>query len=82
MMYGVLEFSTMNEATSKDSAIDEVTHDGILRDFLVINYFCSVEKAFEKVKPIPNSVLILEKFFDLQDKSLDMFLIVKLIAVK
>ena len=58
----------MNEDTFKDSAIDEVTHDENLRDFSVINYFCSVEKAFEQVKPVPNSVLRLEKFFDLQDK--------------
>ena len=36
--------------------------------FSVINDFCSVEKAFEKVKQIPNSVLRLEKFFDLQYK--------------
>ena len=63
----VLNF-LMNEDTFKDSAIDEVTHDENLRDFSVINYFCSVEKAFEKVKPVPNSVLRLEKFFDLQDK--------------
>ena len=63
----VLNFM-MNEDTFKDSAIDEVTHDENLRDFSVINDFCSVEKAFEKVKPIPNSVLRLEKFFDLQDK--------------
>ena len=35
---------------------------------MVINDFCSIEKDFEKVKPIPNSVLRLEKFFDLQDK--------------
>ena len=47
----------MNEDTFKDSAIDEVTHDENMWDFLVINYFCSVEKAFEKVKPIPNLVL-------------------------
>ena len=58
----------MNEDTFKDSAIDEFTHDENLQDFSVINYFCSVEKAFEKVKPVPNSVLRLEKFFDLQDK--------------
>ena len=58
----------MNEDTFKYSAIDEVTHDENLWDFSVINYFCSVEKAFEKVKPVPNSVLRLEKFFDLQDK--------------
>jgi len=63
----VLNF-LMNEDTFKDSSIDEVTHDENLRDFSVINDFCSVEKAFEKVKPIPNSVLRLEKFFDLQDK--------------
>ena len=36
--------------------------------FSVINEFCSIEKYFEKVKPIPNSVLRLEFFFDLQDK--------------
>ena len=36
--------------------------------FLVTNDFCSVEKAFEKVKPIPNLVLRLENFFDIQDK--------------
>ena len=63
----VLNF-LMNEDTFKDSAIDEVTHEENLRDFLVINDFCSVEKDFEKVKPVPNSVLLLEKFFDLQDK--------------
>ena len=63
----VLNFLT-NYDTFKDLAIDEVTHDENLRDFLVINDFCSIEKAFEKVKPIPNSVLRLEKFFDLQDK--------------
>ena len=63
----VLNFLT-NEDTFKDSAIDEVTHDENLRDFSVINDFCSVEKAFEQVKPVPNSVLRLEKFFDLQDK--------------
>ena len=58
----------MNEDTFKYSTIDEVTHDENLQDFLVINDFCSVEKAFEKVKPVPNLVLRLEKFFDLQDK--------------
>ena len=58
----------MNDDTFKDSAIDEVTHDENMWYFSVINYFCSVEKAFEKVKPIPNSVLRLEIFFDLQDK--------------
>ena len=63
----VLNF-LMNDDTFKDSAIDEVTHDENLWDFSVINDFCSIEKDFEKVKPIPNSVLILEKFFDLQDK--------------
>ena len=63
----VLSFLT-NDDTFKDSAIDEVTHDENLRDFSVTNDFCSVEKAFKKVKPIPNSVLRLEKFFDLQDK--------------
>ena len=63
----VLNFLT-NEDTFKDSAIDEVTHDENLRDFSVINDFCSVEKAFEKVKPVPNSILRLENFFDLQDK--------------
>ena len=52
----VLNFLT-NDDTFKDSAIDEVTHDENLREFLVINDFCSVEKAFEKVKPIPNLVL-------------------------
>ena len=63
----VLNFLT-NDDTFKYSAIDEVTHDENLRDFSVINDFCSVEKALEKVKPIPNSVLRLEKFFDIQDK--------------
>ena len=63
----VLNF-LMNADTFKDSAIDEVTHDENLRDFSVINYFCSVEKAFEQVKLVPNSVLRLEKLFDLQDK--------------
>ena len=53
----------MNEDTFKDSSIDEVTRDENLRDFSVINDFCSVEKAFEKVKPVPNSVLRLEFFF-------------------
>ena len=60
----VLNF-LMNEDTFKDSAIDEVTHDINLRDFLVINDFCSVEKAFEKVKLVPNSILRLENFFDI-----------------
>ena len=63
----VLNFLT-NDDTFKDSSIDEVTHDENLRDFSVINDFCSVEKAFEKAKPIPNLVLRLEQFFDLQDK--------------
>ena len=63
----VLNFLT-NDDTFKDSAIDEVTHDENLWDFMVINGFCSIEKSFEKVKPIPNLVLRLEKFFDLQDK--------------
>ena len=58
----------MNDDTFKDSTIDEVTHDENMQDFSVINDFCSIEKAFEKVKPIPNSVLRLENFFDLQDK--------------
>ena len=52
----VLNFLT-NDDTFKDSSIDEVTHDENLRDFMVINDFCSIEKAFEKVKLIPNSVL-------------------------
>ena len=60
----VLNF-LMNEDTFKDSAIDEVTHDENLWDFSVINDFCSVEKAFKKVKPVPNSVLRLENFFDM-----------------
>ena len=30
--------------------------------------FVQLKKAFEKVKPIPNSVLRFEFFFDLQDK--------------
>ena len=51
----VLNFLT-NDDTFKDSAIDEVTHDENLQDFMVINDFCSIEKDFEKVKPIPNSV--------------------------
>ena len=63
----VLNF-LMNKDTFKDSALDKVTHDENLRDFSVLNDFCSVEKAFEKVKPVPNSVLRLEKFFYLQDK--------------
>ena len=57
-----------NDDTFKDSAIDEVTHDENLQDFMVIHDFCLIEKSFEKVKPIPNSVLRLEIFFDLQDK--------------
>ena len=63
----VLNF-LMNADTFKGSAIDEITHDENLWDFSVINDFCSIEKAFEKVKPVPNSVLRLEKKFDLQDK--------------
>ena len=63
----VLNF-LMNEDTFKDSVNDEVTHDENLPDFFVINDFCSIEKAFEKVKPVPNSVLRLENFFDMQDK--------------
>ena len=63
----VINFLT-NDDTFKDSAIDEVTHDENLWDFTVINDFCSIEKDFEKVKLIPNSVLRLEFFFDLQDK--------------
>ena len=35
---------------------------------MVIHDFYSIEKAFEKVKLIPNSILRLEFFFDLQDK--------------
>ena len=58
----------MNDNTFKYSAIDEVTHDENLWDFSVINDFCSIEKDFEKVKPIPNSVLRLENFFDIQYK--------------
>ena len=55
----VLNF-LMNEDTFKYSAIDEVTHEENMQDFSVINDFCSVENAFEKVKPVPNSVLRLE----------------------
>ena len=55
----------MNKDTFKYSSIDEVSHDENLWDFSVINDFCLVEKDFEKVKPVPNSVLRLEKFFDL-----------------
>ena len=58
----LLNFLT-NDDTFKDSSIDEVTDDKNLWDFSVINDFCSVEKAFEKVKPIPNLVLRLEIFF-------------------
>ena len=65
--FQVLNFLT-NDDTFKDSTIDEVTHEENLQDFLVINDFCSIEKAFEKVKPIPNSVLRLEFFFNIQDK--------------
>ena len=63
----VLNFLT-NDDTFKDLAIDEVTHDENLWYFLVINDFCLIEKDFKKVKLIPNSVLRLEIFFDLQDK--------------
>ena len=58
----MLNFLT-NDDTFKDSAVDEVTHDKNLRDFSVINYLCSIEKDFEKVKLIPKSVLRLEIFF-------------------
>ena len=47
----------MNGDTFKDSSIDEVTHDENLQDFSVINDFCLFEKYFEKVKPVPNSIL-------------------------
>ena len=63
----VLNFLT-NDDTFKYLSIDEVTHDENLQDFSVINDFCLVEIFFEKVKPILNLVLRLEKFFDLQDK--------------
>ena len=46
-------------------SIDRITHDESLRDFTIIHDFCSIEKAIEKVKPIPNSDLRLEKFYDL-----------------
>ena len=45
-----------NEDTFKYSAIDEIAHDEDL-----------IEKTIETVKSIPNSVLRLEKFYDLQD---------------
>ena len=76
----VLNFLT-NDDTFKDLAIDEVTRDENLWDFSVINYFCSVEKAFEKVKPIPYSVLRLEIFLIFRI-NLNMFLIVKPIVRK
>ena len=63
----MLNFLT-NDDNFKYSSIDEVTHAENMRDFSVTNDFCSVDKAFEKVKPIPNSVLRLEIFFYLQDK--------------
>ena len=63
----VLNFLT-NDNTFKDSSIDEVTHDENLWDITVIDDFCLIEKAFERVKPIPKSILRLEFFFDLQDK--------------
>ena len=62
----ILNFLT-NEDTFKDSSIDEVTHDENLRDFTVIHDFCSIEKAFEKVKSILNSIVRLERFYNLQE---------------
>ena len=63
----ILNFLT-NEDTFKDAAIDEITHDETLRDLTVIHDHCSVEKALDKVKSIPNPVVRLERFYDLQDK--------------
>ena len=40
----------------------------ILHDFTIIYDHCSVEKDLDKVKSIPNLVIILERFYDIQDK--------------
>ena len=39
-----------------------------LCDFTVIHDHCSVEKALDKVKSIPNPIVRLERFYDLEYK--------------
>ena len=63
----ILNFLT-NEDTFKDPTIDVITHDENLHDFTVIHDHCSLEKDLVEVKAIPNYVVRLEKFYDLQDK--------------
>ena len=57
-----------NEDTFKESAIDEINHNEYLHKFLAIHSHCPIEKVIDMVKSIPNSVLRLENFYDLQDK--------------
>ena len=52
----------------KDSSIDEITHDEYLHNVLVLYPHYPIEKDINTEKYIPNSILRLEKFYDLQDK--------------
>ena len=60
----VLNF-LMNECTFKDSAIDEITHDEDIRNFLVIHPHKPIKKALNTTESISTHVLRLEKFYDL-----------------
>ena len=63
----ILNFLT-NEDTFKHTTIDEITHEENLHDFTVIDDHCSLEKALDEVKYVPNSIVRLKIFYNLQDK--------------
>ena len=63
----ILNFLT-NEDTFKHTTIDEITHEENLHDFTVIHDYCSLEKAPDEVKYVPNSIVRLKKFYNIQDK--------------
>jgi ribonuclease HI len=63
----IISFLHMEE-TFQDMVINECTHDDNLRDFTVIPYPRTLESSLDMVNSIPKSVVILEKFYDLQDK--------------
>ena len=63
----ILNFLT-NENTFKDSVIYEIAHDEVLCNFPVIHPHCLIEKPIDTVKSTPNSILRLEKSYDLHDK--------------
>jgi hypothetical protein len=56
------------EETFQGTVIDEHMHDDNLCDFMVIPHPRTTESSSDMVNSIPKSVVILEKFYDFQDK--------------